>query len=196
MLPGFFVGIFKGDVMYNPLHHISKEKNMDILEYIRHEVAGVRRSVNMTMKDMTPELFNAATPGTANSINATFVHFMNSEDVFIQKIILGKPTVWESGCWSEKTGIQKLPGIGEDWSYFKSAPIAIQPLLDYQSAVWAATDSFLATLTPQELDHKVKFAGGGRTVAEMLLLACSQSLNHVGEIAALKGVLGAKGLPI
>jgi len=42
----------------------------------------------------------------------------------------------------------------------------------------------------------VAFAGGERTVAEMLLLAASQSLSHAGEIAALKGVQGAKGLSI
>ena len=57
-------------------------------------------------------------------------------------------------------------------------------------------DAYLATLTAAELDRKVAFAGGERTVAEMLLLAASQSLSHAGEIAALKGVQGAKGLSI
>ena len=169
---------------------------MDVLDYIQHQMAGMRRSVNNVMKDMTPELFNAATPGTANAINATFVHFMSAEDNFIHKIIQNKPSVWESGSWSGKTGIPKSPGIGEDWSSYKHKQIAIQPLLDYQAAVWAATDTYLATLTTDELDRKVKFAGGERTVAEMLLLLVSQELGHTGEIAALKGVQGAKGLPI
>ncbi|MGD0707106.1 MAG: DinB family protein [Anaerolineaceae bacterium] len=169
---------------------------MDVLEYIRREMAGVRHSVDMVMKNMTPELFNAATPGTANAISATFVHFMYTEDNFIHRVIQGKPSVWETGCWSQKTGIQKPPGIGEDWSKFKHRQVAIQPLLDYAAAVWAATDAYLATLTPEELDRKVKFANGERTVADMLLLSASQSLNHTGEIAALKGVQGAKGLPI
>jgi len=51
-------------------------------------------------------------------------------------------------------------------------------------------------LRADELDRKVKVAGGERTVADMLLLATSQSLSHNGEIAALKGVQGVKGLPI
>jgi len=169
---------------------------MDILEYIQRQMAGMRRSVNNVMKDMTPELFNGATPGTANAISATFVHFMNAEDNFIHKVIQGKPSVWESGPWSEKAGILKPPSSGEDWSSYKHRQIAIQPLLDYQAAVWADTDAYLATLTPEELGHKVKFAGGERTVADMLLLSVSQSLSHSGEIAALKGVQGAKGLPI
>ena len=74
--------------------------------------------------------------------------------------------------------------------------MAIQPIAAYQVAVWAATDAFVAGLTPAELDRKVKFAGGERSVADMLHLACAQALGHAGEIAALKGVLGAKGLPI
>jgi DinB superfamily len=169
---------------------------MDIFEYIKRQMAGVRRMVDMTMKDMTPELFNWATPGTANTISATFIHFMSVEDNFIQAVIQGKPRVWDSGGWSEKTGVQKTPSIGENWDEFKHRQVAIQPLLDYKTAVWAATDAYLATLTEEELDRKVKFAGGERTVADMLLMSMSQSLSHNGEIAALKGVQGAKGLSV
>jgi hypothetical protein len=169
---------------------------MDVLEYIQRQITGMRRSVTNVMKDMTPELFDFPTPGTANAISATFAHFLSSEDNMIQKVIQGKPTVWDSGLWSEKTGLPKPPGIGEDWSSYKHRQTPIQPLLDYQAAVWAATDAFVATLKPEELDRKVTFAGGERTVGDMLLLAVSQALGHNGEIAALKGVQGAKGLPI
>jgi hypothetical protein len=169
---------------------------MNVIEYVRRVMAGVRRTVEGTMKDMTSELFNWAPPGTANTISATFIHLLNSEDHFIQVVILGKPTVWESGNWIEKTGIQKPPKFGEDWSEFKRRKTALQPLMDYKAAVWAATDAYLATLTPEELDRKVKFAGGERTVADMLILCASQSHGHMGEIAALKGIQGARGLPI
>jgi hypothetical protein len=67
---------------------------MNIIEYIQREMAEVRRAVDRTMKDMTPELFNWAPPGTANTISATFIHLMNVEDDFIQKIIQNKPFVY------------------------------------------------------------------------------------------------------
>lgn len=169
---------------------------MNVIEYIQRETAGVRRSVDRTMKDMTSELFNYAPPGTANTISATFIHFLHDEDHFIQDLIQGKPTVWETGGWSEKTGIQKPPGIGEDWSDFKRRRVDIQPFLDYKAAVWSATDAYLAELTEEDLDRKVNFAGGERTVADILLLSAAQSLSHIGEIAALKGIQGAKGLPV
>ena len=169
---------------------------MEVLEYIRYEIEGMHRAVDNSLHGLTPELFNAATPGTANSINATYVHFLHSEDNMIQKVIQGKPTVWESGGWSGKTGLPKPPGIGEDWSEYKHKQVAIQPIAEYQAAVWAATEAFVAGLKPEDLDRKVKFAGGERSVADVLHLAIAQALGHAGEIAALKGVLGAKGLPI
>ncbi len=158
--------------------------------------AGLRRTIDRTMKDMTPELFKWAPPGTANTISATFVHFIHTEDHFIHGIIQGIPTDWENGGWSKKTGIPKPPGIGEDWSEFKHRQTDMQPLLDYKTVVWETTDAYLATLTEEELARMVKFASGERTVAEMLILCVSQAHGHMGEIAALKGIQGVKGLAI
>ena len=169
---------------------------MTISEYIKLSFAGLRRTIDSTMKEMTPELFNWPPPGTANTISATFVHFMHTEDHFIQVIIQGVPTVWENSGWSARTGIPKPPGIGEDWSDFKHRQTALPPLMDYKTAVWAATDAFLAKLTGEEMERKVKFANGERTVAEMLILCVSQAHGHMGEIAALKGIQGVKGLAI
>ena len=120
---------------------------MDIFEYIQRQMVGMRRMVDMTMKDMTAELFNWPSPGTANTISATFIHLMSVEDHFVQGIIQGKPRLWDSGGLSGQTGVQKTPGIGENWDEFKHRQIALQPLLEYKTAVWAATDAYLATLT-------------------------------------------------
>jgi hypothetical protein len=169
---------------------------MEIQKYIQQQMAGMRRTVDMTMKDMTSELLNWAAPGTANAISATFIHFMSVEDSFFQEIIQGKASVWNSGAWSQKTGIPKHPSIGEDWSGFKHRQVAIQPLLDYQMAVWAATDTYLAAVTAKELDRKVNFDGNECTVTDMIILSVSQSLFHCGEIATLKGIQGVRGYPI
>jgi uncharacterized damage-inducible protein DinB len=175
---------------------VSRKENMKVIEYVKREMADVRRMIEGTMGDMTDELFNYPSPGTANAISATFVHLLNAEDSFVQTIIQGNPSIWESEKWSEETGISKPPRISEDWSAFKHKKIAIQPLLDYKVRVWAGTDAYLASLTPEEFDREVNFAGGTRTVADMLLLLASHSLSHNGEIAALKGIQGAKGLPV
>jgi hypothetical protein len=68
--------------------------------------------------------------------------------------------------------------------------VDITPLLEYQQQVWAATDAYLANLAPAELERMVKFAGGERSLADMLMLTASHTLGHAGEISALKGIQG------
>jgi hypothetical protein len=169
---------------------------MEILDYMHRQMASMHSTVESTMKDVTVEQFNWAPPGTMNTISATFIHLTGVEDNFVQGILQGKPRIWDSGGWSEKTGIKKTPSIGENWDEFKHLHLTPAAFLEYQKAVWAATDAYMARLTANDLDRKVKLGLRELTVAELLMMAANQSLSHAGEIAALKGVQGAKGLPI
>jgi uncharacterized damage-inducible protein DinB len=169
---------------------------MEILDYMHRQMTSMRSTVDMTMKDVTVEQFNWAPPGTMNTISATFIHFTSVEDHFVQGILQGKPRVWDAGGWSEKTGVKKTPSIGENWDEFKHLHLGPAVFLEYQKAVWAATDAYMADLAPEDLDRKVKLGPRELTLAELLMMAANQSLSHTGEIAALKGLQGAKGLPI
>lgn len=163
---------------------------METLEFIQHMIAASHRQMDGAMKDMTGGQFNWVPTGTANPISATYVHTLNAEDFFVQAVLQGKPRLWDENGWMEKTGILKTPGYGGGWEEFKQMHIEITPLLDYQQSVWDATDAYLEKLTFAELDRKVKFAGGERSIADMLLLSASHTLGHAGEISALKGVQG------
>jgi len=169
---------------------------MEILDYMHRQMASMRSMVDMTMKDVTVEQFNWAPPGTMNTISATFIHLTSVEDHFVQGILQGKPRVWDAGDWSEKTGIKKTPGIGENWDEFKHLHLQPANLLEYQKVVWAATDDYLSNFTAEDLDRKVMLGKREMTAAELLIMVIHQSLSHAGEIAALKGIQGAKGLPI
>ena len=168
---------------------------MEVNAYIRQEMARVRAMVDRTMDGVTDDLFNWAPPGTANTISATFCHLMNVEDNIIQTVLQDKTSIWDRDGWSGKTGIQKPPRIGEDWSAYQHMTIAIDPLQAYKRAVWAGSDVYLDQLKPEELDRMVAFAKGERSVADLIILSASQSLNHAGEIAVLKGIQGVQGFP-
>ena len=163
---------------------------MDTIEFIQHMVAGGHRQVDAAMKDMTADQFNWVPTGTANPISATYVHCLNSEDFFVQALLQGKPRLWEENCCAEKTGIMKTPGYGGGWEEFKQMHVDSGSLLEYQQAVWAATEAYLEKLAPEDLERMVKFAGGDRSVGDMLILSASHTLGHAGEIAALKGLQG------
>jgi hypothetical protein len=168
---------------------------MDTREFIQELMASVRHHTDDAMKGTTVGQFNWPPPGTANTISAIFVHLVYSEDFFIQTILQGKPRIWEVGGWGERIGVKNPPGYGTNWDEFKHITLALEPVLDYQQKVHAATAAYLDGLLPEELGRVVPFGGGERTVADMIILLANHTASHAGEVAALKGIQGAKGLP-
>jgi hypothetical protein len=161
---------------------------MDSIEFIRQLIVGVRRQTDEAMKDMTVEQFNWTPPGSVNSISGIFVHFLNSEDAFVQVQMQAKPKLWDEGGWSEKTGVKVPPGYSGGWEEIKSLTLALEPILAYQQAVRAATQAFLNTLTSADLDRVVTTARGERSLATIFALVANHALIHSGEIAALKTI--------
>ncbi len=168
---------------------------MDVKTYIQTQFAGAHRLIDAAIGGTSDEQFNWLPPGLANPIKASFIHLVVSEDLFIQQIIRGRPQVWVTGGWAEKIGLPIPPGGGRGWAEIKSATVALAPVLAYQEAVRAATDAYLATLTPEELDRSISLFGNPAPVANALTVVVSHIMGHAGEIAALKGLQGVKGLP-
>jgi hypothetical protein len=56
-------------------------------------------------------------------------------------------------------------------------------------------DEYIATLTDEELARKVQSIGGEQPIASVLALIVIHAAGHYGEVAALKGAQGGKGLP-
>jgi hypothetical protein len=66
---------------------------------------------------------------------------------------------------------------------------------EYAQAVFANTDANVAALDPASLGNKMQGPFGETTAARMLSLGVYHLAEHSGEIAALKGIQGQKGLP-
>ncbi len=168
---------------------------MDAKEYIQRQLATVRRVCDAALTDLTDEQLNWTPPGTPNPIGAVLIHILAAEDRFIQAVLQGKPLVWQTEAWAERVGLKSLPGYGQGWEESKQTPLQLAPLLDYRASVRAATDAYIAGLTPAELEREVELIGSARPVADALAIMVVHIASHSGEIAALKGVQGLKGLP-
>jgi uncharacterized damage-inducible protein DinB len=168
---------------------------MDIKTYIQQQMANVRRQIDAVVKDITNEQFNWPPPGTISPISAILIHMLVGEDYFIQTVIQGKSPCWEVQEWGREIGVSTPPAYGGNWDEFKTVKIMVAPVLAYEQAIRVATDSYLADLTVKELDRRVNFAGKELPVAEMLMTLVVHSASHAGEIAAVKGMQGVKGLP-
>ena len=168
---------------------------MDAIAYIHRQVDALRRQTNMALQDTTDEQVNWAPPGTANSIGVTLLHTIGGEDLFVQQWLQGKPRLWETGNWGARIGVENAPGGERGWEECRKARFSLAAIMEYQEAVCSATAVYIAGLTPEDLDRKVMLFGSERPLADVLVLLVNHSTAHMGEIAALKGVQGVKGLP-
>ncbi len=168
---------------------------MDTQTYIQQQMANVRRHIDAVVKDTTDEQFNWLPPGTINPISAILVHVLAGEDYFIQAVLQGNPRCWEAEGWGRKIGILTPPEPGRGWDEFKTIKISVAPVLAYEQSIRLATDAYLADLTIEGLNRQVNFAGNVLPAAEVLMTLVVHIASHAGEIAAVKGMQGIKGLP-
>jgi uncharacterized damage-inducible protein DinB len=168
---------------------------MDTLEYILMQLSSLREQANDTLKDTTDEQLNWAPPGTVNSIKATYLHLVTCEDIYIQNVLRDQPLVWETGGWGKRIGIENIPGVGDGWAEVQAAQLTLGSLLEYDQAVQAETRAYLEKLNDKELTRVVKFYDNDAPAAAVLVFLVTHSSGHLGEIAAVKGMQGVKGLP-
>jgi hypothetical protein len=168
---------------------------MNASEYVRQQVDEARRLKDAAMAGVTDEQFNWQPPGTLHPIKAAFLHTIAGEDSFFQKLLQGRPLVWETGDWAARIGVPQAPRPGQGWEEVRSTRLLLAPVLEYAEAVYGATNEYLARLTDEELDRPMTFYGRQTTVAGMLALFVVHMSGHVGEIAAIKGLQGVQGLP-
>jgi len=168
---------------------------MDIKSYVREQMDNVHRHVDDVMKDITEEQLNWQPVGTLNPISTIYLHMLTGEDYFVQSVIQGESLCWVAQDWGEKIGVRKPPEQGRSWDEFKTTKLLVAPMLAYQQAVRGNTYRYLDRLTAEELDRSVNFGGRELPVAEVLMTLVVHSAGHAGEIAAVKGMQGIKGLP-
>jgi len=149
------------------------------------------------MADCTPEVLGKQLPAaTIGSVGAVYAHAVFGEDGLVQGMVQGKPPIYEAQGWSGKLGVP-MPGPMQNLDWAASVKIDLQSFGEYAKAVFAATDAYIAGASDAEMERSVETGfAGAQPVAQVLgTIVLWHMVNHQGEIAALKGVQGKKGLP-
>ena len=149
----------------------------------------------MIIGDLTQDAADRQQPeGNIAPIAPIIAHFLGAEDVFVNMMFAGKATVLESGGWNAKTGI--APGRPSLTDEFKAAKYSIDGLRGYATALFAEVESVLGSATEEQFGREIESPLGKSPAGEFLGgLALSHLVSHVGEVSALKGMQGLKGLP-
>ena len=165
---------------------------MDARDMLRSQFRFAHQFLEMALDDVTPETAATRVGGaTINTIAHIYGHAVVSEDAFVSGALDEGTPVLETDNWAAKTGIPVAkPRQDEEWA---ALTIDFAATREYAKAVYEATDRFIATAPDDVIFREADGPGGKvRIFPEIMLTHTAQ---HWGEIAALKGVQGMKGLP-
>lgn len=168
---------------------------MNAGELLRTQYTQGHQLVGSVMSDVGPDVLNDASGlGTLGSIGSIFAHMVFTEDLFVSGFT-SKPAIYTDAGWDSKIGIA-MPGIQQNADWAKGVKMDPAPFLDYAKQVWAATEAYVGGLSDADLDREVPGLGG-RQVKLAVLAGAVGTIHvsqHMGEIAAIKGMRGLTGL--
>jgi hypothetical protein len=163
---------------------------------IRDTFTTIHNTLEATIADCSPANLDKRFQGaTIDTIAEIYAHLVCGEDNMVNVRIQGKEPLYVREGWSGKPGVSMPEGRGSpDW--LSRGPMDLAAFRDYARAVHAATDAYLASASDTDLEGKVMMGQNERTAASILVTTVIPHIAmHTGEIAALKGLQGLKGLP-
>lgn len=169
---------------------------MNAQEAVRQQLGFWHGISAQIMGDCGDNLNKAMTDTKVGSIGSIYAHVVFSEDAIVSGMLQGKPSLYEAGGWGQRTGVQHPGGPMQNADWASMVKMDLATFQDYAKEVFAQTDGYLASLADAELDRKVQGPVGETTVGWFVVnILATHFPSHLGEIAALKGVHGQKGLP-
>jgi hypothetical protein len=172
---------------------------MNTVELIQYSLGNAFGILGQVVADLTQEQADWTPPGIANPIGATYWHAVSSTDDIVHRWIRGEESLRQKGGWQEKilTISVPEPGQGEDYlAYMQAIRVDIATLHTYTGAVADDVQYWLASLKSEDLENEIDTPIGKLGIGKLLETFVIWHINaHCGEIAALKGCLGAKGYP-
>lgn len=169
---------------------------MDARETVIAQYKLTHNILQQVMADITPENLHAKLDGsTIDSVASTFAHLVFSQDTIVNSMALGAPTVLESGGWADKVGVV-APGGRQNHEWAGAVKLDLAKFMPYAQAVFANTESVIANTPEDQLATARQGPLGPSTVWGAITgLGLYHTVEHSGEISALLGVQGCKGLP-
>ena len=168
---------------------------MDAIHVLIDGFERVRQAAQGTLDGLTPQQL-AARPGPeANSIGWLVWHLTRIQDDHVAGAA-GTGQVWTTGGWADAFGLPfdaAATGYGQSSEEVAATRVPSAELLaHYLDAVHAATLEYLGGLTGDDLDRVVDRSWDPPvTLSVRLVSVISDDLQHAGQAAYVRGLLGA-----
>lgn len=163
---------------------------MKTTDYVKLQTEQAFGLLKMASDGMDDAQYNFDAPGTCNAAAKSHVHALTGFDFFVMDRAKGGEMLWPQ--FGPLHGLPANPT--EIWGFTGSIPGAA--VKDFADQVQKATLDYISTLTDADLDRPVDTQFfGTQSVAYVLQLAAMHAAGHAGDVAAVKGMQGLKGLP-
>ena len=168
---------------------------MESRELLRAQFQTMHQFLDMTIADCSPDVLEKRDNAwTINKVGSIYAHVVLAEDMMLSGMGTGGEPVLRSDGWAEKLGIDDASPRQDE--RLADLTIDLEAFREYAKAVSAATDDFLANATDEQLGKEVESPMGKQPFITFFAnIGLTHVAGHWGEIAALKGVQGLKGLP-
>lgn len=169
---------------------------MKAQELLRAQFKTAHQFLEMTIGDVTPEVLEKKGDGwTINPIWSIYAHLVISEDAMVNGMGRGAAPLLTRDGWSEKLGIADPKEAQKE--HYRNIKVNLPAMREFAKAVANETDDFFANASEDELNKEIDMPTGGKgpVIAFLANIGVTHLSGHWGEIAALKGVQGLKGLP-
>ena len=169
---------------------------MTIAEFLRQALRNQHNALDQAVRELTPEQLHWVPPNTnANHIGFTLWHYVRTEDNVVQFILQDrKPTLWIEGGYVERFGLDRI-AQGTGMSVGDAHALRLPPIdqwMEYQQAVWQATDAYLSSIDDEALERMVNVKPLPEMPARQALtnICLTHGHAHFGEICVLRVLQG------
>ena len=167
-----------------------------IAEFLQQALRNQHGQLDQAVQELTPEQLHWLPPDSpVNHIGFTLWHYVRTEDNILQFVIQKrKPTVWIEGGYVERFSLDRVAqGTGmstEDAHALRLPPI--DQWLEYQRAVWQATDGYLAAVDEEALEETLQVRPFGDMKVRQVLsgVVLTHGHGHLGEMCVLRVLQG------
>jgi DinB family protein len=153
--------------------------------------------LDFTVADLTQEQLHSIADGaTLGSPASIYFHVLWVEDLVVNQMLRGVDTVYDGQGWLEKLPTAQPHRGPSTFEWARSIQIDDLSVANaYAATVRANTIDYIQGLSDEDLEREVVFFDGPTKQVNVLFWLTWNIANHTGEIAALRGLSGLKGLP-
>jgi hypothetical protein len=168
--------------------------SLDLNQFIIALLEAAYRSLKQATEGLTDEQLYYQPTAETNSIAWLVWHLSRWRDA-ISATISGEPQVWVRDGWAERYGMPgERTGMGDTPAQVTAFRVERAVLFGYADAAHRVTVERVSHLTPTQLVQPIMSHTGERRPAWRALAGvCSDSAQHSGQIAYLRGLMSGYG---